>query len=52
MGDAIGGLLPYTVGVAVSPIPIAGVLLILVTNRARTNGPMFLLGWPVGPATR
>lgn len=51
MGDAIGGFLPYAVGVAVSPVPIAGVLLMLVSKRARTNGPMFLLGWLVGLAT-
>ncbi len=50
MGDAIGGFLPYAVGVAVSPIPIAGVLLMLVSKRARTNGPMFLLGWLAGLA--
>jgi len=48
MGDAIGGFLPYAVGVAVSPFPIAGVLLMLVSKRARTNGPMFLLGWLAG----
>lgn len=50
MGDAIGGFLPYAVGVAVSPFPIAGVLLMLVSKRARTNGPMFLLGWLLGLA--
>ena len=50
MGDAIGGFLPYAVGVAISPVPIAGVLLMLVSKRARTNGPMFLLGWLVGLA--
>lgn len=48
MGDAIGGFLPYAVGVAVSPLPIAAVLLMLVTRKARTNGPMFLLGWVLG----
>lgn len=48
MGEAIGGFLPYAVGVAISPIPIAGVLLMLVTKRARTNGPLFLLGWLAG----
>ena len=48
MGEAIGGFFPYAVGVAISPIPIAGVLLMLVSKRARTNGPMFLLGWLVG----
>ena len=48
MGDAIGGFLPYAVGVAISPIPVAGVLLMLVTKRAKTNGPLFLLGWLAG----
>jgi hypothetical protein len=48
LGDAIGGFLPYAVGVAISPVPIAGVLLMLVSKEARTNGPMFLLGWLAG----
>jgi hypothetical protein len=48
LGEEIGGFFPYAVGVAISPIPIAGVLLMLVSKRARTNGPMFLLGWLVG----
>lgn len=48
MGGAIGEFLPYAVGVAVSPLPIAAVMLMLVTKKARTNGPMFLLGWLVG----
>jgi hypothetical protein len=48
MGEAIGGFLPYAVGVAISPMPIAGVLLMLVTKRARTNGPLLLLGWLAG----
>lgn len=48
MGDVIGGFLPYAIGVAISPLPIAAVLLMLVTKKARTNGPMFLLGWLAG----
>lgn len=48
MGDAIGEFLPYAVGIAVSPVPIAAVLLMLVTKKARTNGPLFLLGWMAG----
>jgi threonine/homoserine/homoserine lactone efflux protein len=48
MGDVIGEFLPYAVGVAVSPIPIAAVLLMLVTKKARTNGPLFALGWLAG----
>src|SRR5690349_9429193 len=50
MGEAIGQLLPFAFGVAVSPMPIVAVVLMLVTRRARTNGPAFLLGWIVGIA--
>jgi Sap, sulfolipid-1-addressing protein len=45
VGQAIGQILPYAVAVAVSPVPIIGVVLMLSTPRARTNGPAFLLGW-------
>ena len=38
------------VGVALSPIPIVAVVLMLVTPRARVNGPAFVLGWLVGLA--
>ena len=48
MGDAIGQFLPYAVGVAISPVPIAALLLMLVTRKAKTNAPLFLLGWLVG----
>jgi threonine/homoserine/homoserine lactone efflux protein len=48
MGAAIGQLLPFAVGVAVSPMPIVAVVLMLVTPQARTNGPAFLLGWVAG----
>jgi threonine/homoserine/homoserine lactone efflux protein len=50
MGDAIGQVLSFGVGVALSPIPIIGVVLMLGTPRARTNGPAFILGWIVGLA--
>ena len=50
MGDAIGQVLSYGVGVALSPIPIIAVALILGTPRARSNGPAFLLGWVIGLA--
>lgn len=48
MGEAIGGLLPFAVGVAVSPFPIVGMILMLLTPRARPNGFSFLLGWVAG----
>lgn len=48
MMQAIGGLLPFAVAVALSPVPIIGVILVLGTDRARINGPVFALGWLVG----
>lgn len=48
MGQAIGQVLSLGVGVALSPIPIIGVVLMLATPRARTNGPAFVVGWVVG----
>ena len=50
MGAALSEVLPYAIGVAVSPIPIIAVILVLFTDRARVNGPAFLLGWIVGVA--
>ncbi len=50
MGAAIGQILPLAVGVALSPLPIVAVVLMLVTKRARTNGPAFILGWLMGLA--
>jgi len=46
--QAMGNLLPSAVGVALSPIPIIAVILMLATPRARSNGPMFAVGWVVG----
>ena len=50
MGAAIGQVLSFAVGVALSPIPIIAVVLMLATPRGRANGPAFLLGWVVGLA--
>jgi threonine/homoserine/homoserine lactone efflux protein len=50
MGQAIGQSLSFAVGVAISPLPIIGVVLMLATPRARTNGPAFLVGWIAGLA--
>lgn len=46
--EAIGGLLPSAVGVALSPVPVIAVILMLGTPRARSNGTAFGLGWIVG----
>lgn len=48
MGQAIGQILSLALGVAISPIPIIGVVLMLVTPRARANGPAFVVGWLLG----
>lgn len=48
MADAIGQSLSFAVGVAISPVPIIGVILMLSTPRARANGPAFILGWLAG----
>ena len=48
VGDAIGQVLSFAVGVAFSPVPIIAVVLMLGTPRARANGPAFVVGWVVG----
>jgi len=48
LSQAIGGLLPSAIGVALSPIPIIAVILILGTPKARSNGAIFALGWVLG----
>ena len=45
MGEGIGEVLTFAVGVAISPVPIIAVILMLFSQRARLNGPLFLLGW-------
>jgi protein-S-isoprenylcysteine O-methyltransferase Ste14 len=45
MGQGIGEVLTFAVGVAISPVPIIAVILMLFSQRARVNGPLFLLGW-------
>lgn len=50
MGEAIGQILPLAVVVALSPPPIIAVVLMLVSRRARSNGPAFVIGWLAGLA--
>ncbi|MFJ7175708.1 GAP family protein [Streptomyces massasporeus] len=50
MGEAIGQILSYGIAVALSAFPIIGVVLMLATPRARSNGPALLLGWVLGLA--
>jgi threonine/homoserine/homoserine lactone efflux protein len=46
--QAIGAVFPTALAVALSPIPIVGIVLVLAGPRARTAGPAFALGWVVG----
>jgi len=48
LGDAIGSVLSFAVGVTLSPVPIIGVVLMLGTPRARPNGAAFVAGWVAG----
>lgn len=40
-----------SIGVALSPLPVAAILIILMSARAGTNAPAFLLGWMAGILT-
>ncbi len=50
MGQAIGQALPFAVAIAVSPIPIVGVVLMLATPAGPREGFAFLAGWVVALA--
>lgn len=48
LNDVIGDLLPFALGVALSPVPIIAIVLVLATPRARVQGSVFAAGWIVG----
>jgi Sap, sulfolipid-1-addressing protein len=48
MGSAIGQVLGFAVGVAISPIPAIALILMLFSRRAAENGLAFLVGWLAG----
>jgi len=50
MADTFGDILPFAIGIAISPVPIIAVILMLFSSRARINGPSFLVGWVFGVA--
>jgi len=50
MSTAVGDMLPLAVAVAISPLPIIALILVLISRRARSNGPAYLLGWLMGLA--
>jgi hypothetical protein len=45
MGQGVGEVLTFAIGVAISPVPIIAVILMLFSQKARVNGPAFLAGW-------
>lgn len=45
MTDALLNMLPAAIGVAISPVPIASVFLMLMSERAVRNGTAFVFGW-------
>ena len=50
MLSVFGQVLPEAVGIALSPIPIIGLILMLLSKNARKNSLMFMLGWLAGLA--
>lgn len=48
MAGAVGGSIGYALGIAISPIPIAALLLTLLSARPRTNSIAFTTGWTAG----
>ena len=48
MAEVLGDILGFAVGIAVSPVPIAAVILMLFASKARVTGPSFLIGWLTG----
>ena len=41
-------ILPFAIGIALSPMAIAAVILLLFTPKARSNSLAFLAGWALG----
>jgi threonine/homoserine/homoserine lactone efflux protein len=48
MGDVIGQIIPISLGIAVSPVPIVAAILVLLSPRPRGGGIGFLIGWLFG----
>jgi hypothetical protein len=50
VGDAIGQVISFGVGVSISPLAIIAVILMLGTPRARATGVSFIASWALGLA--
>ncbi len=50
MGPVFSAILSPAVGVLISPFPIVGLILILLSDKARENSLFYMLGWILGNA--
>jgi Mn2+/Fe2+ NRAMP family transporter len=50
VGQGVSEVLPFAVGIAIVPVPIIAVILMLFSQRAKVNGPLFVIGWVVALA--
>ena len=48
MGATLGELLPYAIGIAISPVPIIAAILMLLSRQAAKTSTAFLIGWVAG----
>ncbi|WP_270997374.1 GAP family protein [Listeria seeligeri] len=48
MDSAVSAILSPAVGILISPFPIVGLILILLSNKARINSIFYTVGWIVG----
>lgn len=48
MGQAFSALLSPAVGVLISPFPVVGLILILLSDKARNNSISYMCGWIAG----
>ena len=48
MGQAFSAILSPAVGILISPFPIVGLILILLSDKARANSILYMLGWIIG----
>lgn len=51
MGEAIGEVIGFGVGIAISPFPVVAVILMLFSERAHSNSVAFMVAWILGIAT-
>jgi hypothetical protein len=50
MGQGVAEVLTFAIGVAISAMAVIAVILMLFSQRAKVNGPVFLAGWMVALA--